>query len=149
MTFVDRQHSFTTRFFSMVSVINIHTTRTNGHTTIRAQWYEMKKGLSPYWGVRRLVSIRSIGGESWADNFALNENQAMGVGTGSTNIFIYVLLQEYLESRVRLWGMQRMQPGRFIQRTRSLLQMAINLLKPAVISKHVVHISLELIRETT
>ena len=47
MTFVDRQHSFTTRFVSMVSVINIHTTRTNGHTTIRAQWYEMKKGLSP------------------------------------------------------------------------------------------------------
>ena len=62
----------------------------------------------------------------------------MDVGTGSANIFIYVLLQEYLESRVRLGGMQRMQPGRFIQRTRSLLQMAINLLKPAVISKHVV-----------
>ena len=47
MTFMDRQHSLTTRFVFMVSAMNIHgltnrTTRTNRRNTIRAQWCEVK-----------------------------------------------------------------------------------------------------------
>ena len=51
MTFMDRQHSLTTRFVFMVSAMNIHgstnrTTRTNRRNTIRAQWCEVKKTVS-------------------------------------------------------------------------------------------------------
>ena len=47
MTFMDRQHSLTTRFVFMVSAMNIHgstnhTTRTNRRNTIKAQWCEVK-----------------------------------------------------------------------------------------------------------
>ena len=70
--------------------------------------------------------------ESGENNFALSENQA----TGGANIFIFVLFvsQEYLESRVHLWGMQRIQPRRFIRRMRGLLPMAAYLLKNQMLS---------------
>ena len=55
MTSVDRQHSLTTRFVSMISAVNIHksttrTTRTNRHTTIGGQFSQSgEKYLSlPY-----------------------------------------------------------------------------------------------------
>ena len=55
MTSVDRQHTLTTRFVSMISAVNIHksttrTTRTNRHTTIGGQFSQSgEKYLSlPY-----------------------------------------------------------------------------------------------------
>ena len=55
MTFMARQHTLTTRFVSMISVMNIHksttrTTRTNRHTTIEGQFSQSgEKYLSlPY-----------------------------------------------------------------------------------------------------
>ena len=72
--------------------------------------------------------------ESGANNFAPSENQAMGVWTGGANIFIFALRQEYLESRVHLWSMQRRQP----KNERPFANGYKSAKKPAAISKDVV-----------